>query len=162
MKRVFASFFIFTVLLSATLFSAENDELKNKLIAEAKADSGEIEPQKLREMLIEGENVVVLDIREIEQRAEGNIYIDESTIITQYAMTRGVLEFHIMGMITDKDATVVAFCRSGDMGVFAAQTLKRLGYKNATSLKGGLKGWVKEGYYIKTGLGVTKVVSDVF
>lgn len=28
-----------------------------------------------------------------------------------------------------------------------------MGYKNATNLKGGLKGWAKAGYPIETGLG---------
>lgn len=146
--------------LSMPLFAEENKF--NIMLDQAIKEAGEVEAKQLMKMIEDGKNVILLDVREIEQRAEGNIHVDESTVITQYAITRGVLEFHIADMIKDKDATIVAFCRSGGMGAFAAQTLRHLGYKNATNLKNGLKGWVKEGYLIKTGLGATKVVTDTF
>ncbi|MDA3909518.1 MAG: rhodanese-like domain-containing protein [Sulfurimonas sp.] len=54
----------------------------------------------------------------------------------------------------------MTYCRGGSRGALAAQTLRRLGYKNATNLKGGLKGWAKAGYRIETGLGVTKLTKE--
>ena len=58
-------------------------------------------------------------------------------------------------MITDKDALIVTYCRKSGRGALAAKVLKEMGYKNATTLQGGLKGWAKAGYPIKTGLGTT-------
>ena len=56
-------------------------------------------------------------------------------------------------MIQDKEVIIVTYCRKGGRGALAAEVLRKMGYKNATTLKGGLKGWAKAGYPIKTGLG---------
>lgn len=121
----------------------------DKLIEKAKATAGEMKPSVLKAMLDKEENVVVLDIREEKQRAEGEIYADES-----YAITRGNLEFVIGNKVKDKNILIVTYCRGGSRGALAAQRLGELGYKNATNLKGGLKGWAKAGYPVDTGLGV--------
>jgi rhodanese-related sulfurtransferase len=120
----------------------------DKLLVEAKKEAGEIQPSVLKKMLDNEQEVIVLDIRESEQRSEGEIYADES-----YAITRGNLEFVIGNKIKNKDSIIVTYCRGGSRGALAAQTLRHLGYKNATNLKGGLKGWAKAGYPVETGLG---------
>lgn len=120
----------------------------DKLLVQAKKEAGEMNPSTLKKMLDKEEAVVVLDIRESEQRAEGEIYADE-----YYAITRGNLEFEIGNKVKNKNAVIVTYCRGGSRGAFAAQTLRHLGYKNATNLKGGLKGWAKAGYPVETGLG---------
>ncbi|AKF25290.1 sulfurtransferase [Sulfurovum lithotrophicum] len=127
----------------------------DKLIEEAKKESGEITAKKLKTMLDKEEPVIVLDVREAEQRAEGQIYADD-----YFAITRGNLEFKVLNKIKNKDAVIVTYCRGGSRGALAAQTLRKLGYKNAVNLKGGLKGWAKEGYPIDTGLGVTKLSGE--
>ena len=127
----------------------------DRLLVEAKKEAGEMLPKTLKKMLDNEEEVIVLDIRESEQRAEGQIYADDT-----FAITRGNLEFHVMNKIKNKNATIVTYCRGGSRGALAAQTLRHLGYKNATNLKGGLKGWAKAGYPIETGLGVTKLTKD--
>ncbi|MFT7003090.1 MAG: phage shock protein E, partial [Sulfurimonas sp.] len=124
-----------------------------KLLAEAKKEAGEIQPSTLKKMIDKEEAVVILDIRESEQRSEGEIYANES-----YAITRGNLEFDIGNKVKDKNAIIVTYCRGGSRGALAAQTLRHLGY-NATNLKGGLKGWAKAGYPVDTGLG-TVVLSQ--
>lgn len=130
---------------------AETDKLLKAAIQEA----GEMAPQTLKKMLDDDKDVIVLDVRESEQRAEGEIYATDT-----YAITRGNLEFEVLNKIKNKDAVIVTYCRGGSRGVLAAQTLKKLGYKNATNLKGGLKGWAKLGYPIETGLGVTKLSNE--
>ncbi len=127
----------------------------DKLVAEAVKETGEMEPQKLKQMIDKEEAVIVLDVRESEQRAEGQIYTDKF-----FAITRGNLEFEVTNQIKDKNAVIVTYCRGGSRGVLAAQTLRHLGYKNATNLKGGLKGWATLGYPIETGLGVTKLTEE--
>jgi len=127
----------------------------DKLLVEAKKEAGEITPQVLKKMIDNEEEVVVLDIRESEQRAEGQIYADDF-----YAITRGNLEFYIGNKIKNKDIVIVTYCRGGSRGALAAQTLRHLGYKNATNLKGGLKAWAKAGYPIETGLGIINLVKD--
>lgn len=134
-------------LLFTTTLMAESMG-KMDLIKQAKKEAGEMKPSVLKNLLDKEETVVVLDIRELEQRAEGEIYADES-----YAITRGNLEFEIANKVKDKNTIIVTYCRGGSRGALAAQTLRYLGYKNATNLKGGLKGWAKNGYPVETGLG---------
>ena len=125
----------------------------DELLYYARQDVVEIAPVVVQNMLDNEEDVILLDVRESEQRAEGDIYADET-----YAMTRGNMEFRIMNMLKNKDSVIVTWCRSGGRSVFAAQTLQRLGYKNVYSLEGGLKGWVQAGLPFENGLGiVTKV-----
>ncbi|MDD5211641.1 MAG: rhodanese-like domain-containing protein [Sulfuricurvum sp.] len=127
----------------------------DKLISAAKQEAGEMAPKELKKMIDGQKNVIVMDVREENQRAEGEIYAP-STI----AITRGNLEFEVLNKIKDKNAVIVTYCRSGGRGALAAQTLKKLGYVNATNLKGGLKGWAQEGYPIETGLGVTLLTKE--
>lgn len=80
--------------------------------------------------------------------------------ITSFSITRGNLEWEVLSKIPDKNAFIVTFCRNGGRGALAAQTLKKLGYKNAKNLQGGIADWVKAGYTIKTGLGITKLAKE--
>lgn len=126
-----------------------------KLVSAAKQEAGEMAPKELKKMIDAEKSVIVMDVREENQRAEGEIYAN-----TTVAITRGNLEFEVLNKIKDKNAVIVTYCRSGGRGALAAQTLKKLGYVNATNLKGGLKGWAKEGYPIETGLGVTVLTKE--
>jgi len=153
MKKRFIDIVLLAALSSTTsLFAgfAETDAL----LAQATKEVGEMEPSRLKQMIDKEEYVIVLDVREMEQRAEGKISADSILEIT-----RGNLEFEVLNKIKNKDAVIVTYCRGGSRGVLAAQTLKNIGYKNATNLKGGLKGWAKLGYPIETGLGVTKLAN---
>ena len=87
--------------------------------------------------------------------ARSEIYADD---IMQ--MTRGDLEFEIMNKIKNKDTVIVTYCRTGGRGLLATQTLKKMGYKNVYTLKGGLKAWARAGYPFDSGLGVVVKVED--
>ncbi|MDB2562794.1 rhodanese-like domain-containing protein [Sulfurimonas sp.] len=126
-----------------------------KLINEATKNTKAISPKELKKLIDEYEDVILLDVREIMERSEGEIYADNS-----YAMTRGILELYILTKIKDTNALIVTYCRAGTKGVLAAQTLKQMGYKDARYLDGGLRAWVNAGYPIETGLGTMKLVID--
>jgi len=141
------------LLMSSSLMAGQAES--EKLISAAKAEAGEMAPKQLKEMLDAEKKVIVMDVREENQRAEGEIYAPSTM-----AITRGNLEFEVLNKIKDKNALIVTYCRGGSRGALAAQTLKKLGFVNATNLKGGLKGWAEEGYPIETGLGVTLLTKE--
>jgi len=146
----------FIILFMATLSSLHAGHPEtDKLITQAKKETGEITPKQLKKLIDNEEDVIVLDVREANQRAEGQIYADDT-----YAITRGNLEFDVLNKIKNKNARIVTYCRGGSRGALAAQTLRNLGYKNATNLQGGLKGWAKAGFSIETGLGITKLSGE--
>jgi rhodanese-related sulfurtransferase len=148
--------FILTAILS-TAVSAIDFSQRDRLIADASAEVPFVTPQELNEMLENGDDFIVLDIREIDQRAEGTI-----PTLDKYELTRGQLEFEIMIMVEDKNTKIVSFCRDGPRGALASKTLINMGYKNAVYLKGGLKAWAVAGYKIKSGLGRTIYTVDEF
>lgn len=141
--------------LILTMIAMAEPMNKMDLINNAKKEVGEMTPKKLKHLLDESEDVIVLDMRESEQRSEGSIPSDDMNEENFFAITRGNLEWEVASKITDKDAVIVTYCRKGGRGALAAKVLREMGYKNATTLKGGLKGWANAGYPIQTGLGTT-------
>lgn len=62
-------------------------------------------------------------------------------------------DYYIHTLTTNKDAIIVTYYRKGGRGALAAEVLRKMGYKNAPTLKG----WAKAGYAIQTGLGETSL-----
>jgi rhodanese-related sulfurtransferase len=157
MKKTIAGCLVCLGLLfmSSSVFAAEN--AKMMLINEAKKEAGEITPAELKGMFENEVSVIILDVRETEQRAEGYLF-DDFVSVNTVSITRGNLEWEVLEKIQDKNIAVVTYCRNGGRGALAAQTLKKMGYKNVKNLKGGLADWAKAGYSIKTGLGVLKII----
>lgn len=153
--KMFHATLLLMLLLSSSLYAQES--AKMLLINEAKKEAGEVTPEQLKEM-IEDEEVIILDVRESEQRAEGYLFSDFAAVNT-ISITRGNLEWEIEDKIKDKETPIVTYCRNGGRGALAAQVLKRMGYKNAKNLKGGIGNWAKAGNSIKTGLGVTALIA---
>lgn len=136
--------------LSSSIYAVDFSQ-RDRLIKEASKSVASITPEALFEILEDGdEEIIILDIREIDQRAEGTI-----PTLDKYELTRGEIEFKIMMLIENKNAKIVSFCRDGPRGALATKTLIEMGYKNAMYLKGGLKAWAVAGYPIKSGLGRT-------
>lgn len=136
--------------------SYAQESAKMPLINEAKQIAGEISPAQLKQMFDDEKPVIILDAREQEQRAEGDIF-DDMFAFTTIQITRGNLEWEIEAKAPDKNSFIVTFCRNGGRGALAAQTLHKMGYKNVKNLQGGIADWAKSGYMVKTGLGVIKL-----
>lgn len=140
-------------LLSGSLYG--QGDAKMMLINEAKKEVGEVTSKELKEM-IDDDEVIILDVRESEQRAEGYLF-SEFTPVKTVSITRGNLEWEVQNEIQDKESVIVTYCRNGGRGALAAQVLKKMGYKNIKNLQGGISSWAKAGNPIKTGLGIQKI-----
>ncbi len=153
MKHLTSKLLLAALLVTTTSLTAQPLS-KMSLIKPAQKEVGQMTAQQLKKLFDDGEDVIILDVREAKQRAEGDIPSDDFNKENFIAITRGNLEWKVQSKIKDTNTLIVTFCRSGGRGALAAQVLRQLGYKKATTLKGGLKGWVKAGYPIKTGLGL--------
>ncbi len=141
--------------LSSSSLLAKEESISMQMIKKAQKEVGEMPAAKLKKLIDDEADVIILDIRQSNQKIDGAIYADES-----YEIVRGELEFEVMTKIKDRNALIVTYCRGGKRAALAAQTLRKLGYKNATSLKDGLRGWAREGYPIETAIGVMKLIEE--
>jgi rhodanese-related sulfurtransferase len=91
------------------------------------------------------EDLYIVDIREPDQVGHGEIF--HLNLVT---ITRGYLEFKVENQISDKNAQIIVYCCTGKRGTLAAKTLNDMGYTNVSSLKGGIRQWVADGYPLDT------------
>lgn len=101
----------------------------------------EMPPPVLKKLLDNEEEVILLDVREPSHKNGQVIDAFES-----HSMTYGKVLFNALKVMQDEDAVIVVYSKLGLISLFAAATLKDLGYKNVYHLKGGLKAWELAGY----------------
>ncbi len=109
-----------------------------ELLAATKAQVVEVDTAETDELRTSGDGVVILDVREPDENAQGSI---PGAIF----IPRGQLESNIENKIPDKSAKVLIHCASGIRSVFAAKTLAELGYTDVASVAGGFNKWKDEG-----------------
>ncbi|HWR35141.1 MAG TPA: rhodanese-like domain-containing protein [Clostridia bacterium] len=105
-----------------------------QLVDELKKDVQEIELDELEKMQANGEDVVIIDVRESQDS-------QQSMIPGAVAIPRGMLELNIDQVTSDKDKTIVLYCGGGSRSALAAWMLQKMGFRNVLSLAGGFKAW---------------------
>jgi adenylyltransferase/sulfurtransferase len=128
-----ASVLEFCVLECGVILPMPLPEYK-QLVDEAKREIKEIDPAELKRMQQSQQNFTLIDVREPDEVAQGAI--DGSV-----ALPRGQLEHKIDTITTDKERPIVCYCGGGGRSALAAQSLKKMGFKNVMSLAGGYKKW---------------------
>jgi sulfur dioxygenase len=95
-----------------------NEITPQDMVAEAKQQITEVNVTTAKQLLAEG-NIVVVDTREESEYAAGHI---DNALLLQ----RGVLEFKIGAVpeLTDKFKAVLIYCRTGGRSAMAAQTMQ--------------------------------------
>ena len=104
---------------------------------------------ELSERLGRGENLTLIDIRELQER------IDSGAIPDSHHVPRGMLEFWAdpaMGYhrrFFTEDAEYVVYCAGGGRSVLAALALLDMGYRKVWHLDGGFGAWKAGGHPIE-------------
>ena len=104
-----------------------------ELLASARAVIREIAPAD-----VALDAVHVLDVREPDELGEG-------VLPGAIAIPRGHLESRVEAALPERTAPVVVYCAGGARSVFAARTLRDLGYLDVRSLAGGFAAWKAAG-----------------
>ncbi len=115
--------------------------IKNHLGALKKVHK-EVSPIEASQLKSSNTNIVFLDIREQNEIVTG-------MIPGALHISRGFLEFEIEEVIQDKSSPIIVYCASGMRSLLVVDTLKVLGYTNACSILGGIKGWIGAGLDIE-------------
>ncbi len=96
-------------------------------------DVRDLSYKRIKEMLQEDKNSVLIDVRSKQEYAEG--HLANSINIPLYEM-----EFQNDKIPTNKQNTIIVYCASGHRSRQAKEKLEKMGYTNVYSLKNGLDG----------------------
>ena len=107
-------------------------------VSSQKYESAEITYMKIsaedaKEIMDSTDDFVLIDVREDDEYASGHI---AGALLIPY----GEIEERAENELTDKDQTILVYCRSGRRSAIAAQTLTELGYTDVRDF-GGIIDW---------------------
>lgn len=90
--------------------------------------------KELTKMIKENRNVILLDVRSVQEYNEG--YINGAILIPLYE-----LEKTVETKLLDKMQPIIVYCASGIRSIKAIEILMRKGYTNLYNLYGGLENY---------------------
>ena len=96
-------------------------------------DKNDIGFKELKEMVNKLKNVVVLDVRSVQEYKEQ--HLPNSINIPLYE-----IEKYAVKMIPDLNSIIIVYCQSGKRSKEAIELLKKKGYSNLYNLENGLDG----------------------
>ncbi len=82
--------------------------------------------------------ILLVDVREGEEHRAARVR-------DSVHLPRGYLELRAEEMLPDRDRPIVTYCAGGVRSLFAADTLRLLGYSNVRSMAGGFAAWRNAG-----------------
>jgi len=91
----------------------------------------EIEYSILQNMIREDSNIVLLDVRNVQEFSEGHL-------LGALNIPLGELEDKVSLLIPNNGQTIVVYCQRGIKSKAAVNLLIEMGYTNVYELKGGL------------------------
>jgi rhodanese-related sulfurtransferase len=121
---------------------AAADKTPEQMVSEARAVVKEVSVADVRRMIDAREPVVILDVRDSHEFADGHMP-------GALNISRGSLEFKVGAVIPDRNARIVVCCGLDLRSPAATRTLNELGYRNAVNMAGGLKAWRDAGYAVE-------------
>ena len=91
---------------------------------------------ELKDRLNKGENLHLVDVRELSEHNEFNI--------GGMLIPLGRIQTMDVGQLEEiKDQEVICYCRSGNRSGQACQILEMMGFTNTKNLQGGMLAWQK-------------------
>lgn len=127
------------LLASFMLYSCGSDNAARTSDDSGPNDTAEyrkITAEEAKEIMDSGEDYILLDVRTAEEFAES--HIDGAILIPD-----NELGARAESELSDKNATILIYCRSGNRSASAAKELIRMGYVNVYDF-GGIMDWPYE------------------
>lgn len=109
---------------------------KDRRLADLRAKIPEVTPQEAATLCQKG--AVLIDVREMDEVANGS---PEQAV----RISKGYLELRVEDAVPDAQQTVLVMCAGGVRSLFAAESLKHMGYTDVRSVAGGFNRWKNDG-----------------
>ncbi len=110
-----------------------------ELLKRVKSEIREIDVHTLKQRQDSGQPLLVIDVRERDETADG-------LIAGAKAIPRSFLDMRIEEVTQDRDTPIALYCAGGTRSALAARALGELGYTNVESVLGGFAAWKQAGY----------------
>ena len=113
---------------------------KDEWLSDLRSSIPEVSPEEVDALLRDNGNdeVTVVDVREGEEHRAGHLP-------GAIHLPRGFLELQAEAKLPDRRKKIIAYCAGGVRSLFAAETLRRMGYENVSSMTGGFTRWKQNG-----------------
>lgn len=120
-----------------------NDITVKEMVKSAKKNLEELSINDVKNKL-NSENTIIIDLRDTAECIENGIIPGSNHV------SRGRLEFsadpkceHYKDFF-DKEKDIILYCHTGSRSALASATLKYMGYKKISHMKGGFKLWMEK------------------
>ncbi|RTL02065.1 MAG: sulfurtransferase [Proteobacteria bacterium] len=104
------------------------------LVNEIRPQIKEYTIEEVQDKFANGDQFVFIDVREDHEWSAGHIP-------HAIHVGRGILERDIATKVANKDIEIVLYCGGGFRSALSAYNLQKMGYKNVSSMDGGIRGW---------------------
>lgn len=131
---------LFSFIACTQVENKNNDEKSSSNTIEEKAEVQEINASKFKELVDNG-NVILIDVREPSELIEDG-YIENAINVPAYRIEKLWDE----KVKAKKDDIILTYCLSGYRSNVASEELIKMGYKNVYSLSGGISSWKSNNY----------------
>ena len=108
-----------------------------ELLRDARSEIREINPVETDALRQRGA-ITMVDVREASEWDQGHIP-------GAHHISKSYVEQDIEAAVPDRSAPVVLYCAGGIRSLFAAQTLRAMGYEDVASMSGGFQAWKSQG-----------------
>lgn len=113
------------------------------LVEDALTRVEEMTPHDVKEKMDNDEDINLIDVREPDEWEAAHIAGAEY-------IGKGVIERDIHEVVHDVDEEIILYDGDGHRAVLAADNLKKMGYHNVKTIKGGYSSWTEAGLPIVT------------
>ena len=112
-----------------------------ELVESSLKNVGECDIHEVKSKLENKEEFFLFDVREDREWIQGHIKDAEH-------LGKGIIERDIGSMVVDKTKLIVLYCQGGFRSALAGENLKKMGYENVLSMKGGYSDWLNHNFPI--------------
>lgn len=110
-----------------------------KIVDDARSRIPETNVDEVKKRMDRGDKFMLVDVREESEFAKDHLP-------GAVHLGKGVIERDIEGRVPDLNQEMILYCGGGFRSALAADNLQKMGYTNAISMDGGIRGWREKGY----------------